>query len=651
MDSAAAALARGLSAGFRPDPQVLPSEWADRYLELPAETTREHGQYRIARTPYLREIIDSFSPRSSVKHGVLMKGAQIGGSTGLRALLGFFMHIAPGPTMFVNPTIELTEDVSKDHVSPMIQAVPELAALVRENRSRASGNTILEKKFRGGFLKMAGANSAVSLRAKAIRYLLRDEIDAYPDDVDGEGDPLALSLERTNSYTRIRKVFDLSTPTIKDASKIEKLYLASDQRRYFIPCPECGHMDYLTWRDVAHHSIEFDEADPETAHMRCGGCGAAIAERHKAWMLAERGYGGLAEWRPTVASDGEVTGWHLSGLYSPLGWLPWAELVRRFLKARKDPSLLKVWVNTGLGETWKDEQDAPPKEEVILARAERYPAEVPAGVGALAMAVDVQADRLEWKVKGYGADEESWLIARSSIPGDPEKSEVWAELDRARSLTWLHESGQRLRLDITVIDSGYKSDQVYRYCRMRSDQRVYAVKGGSLYGVPLVGRPTANNPYRARLYPLCTSTGKDTIFARLKIAPPQPGVPLAGYMHMPEWIDRDYVEQLVSERVFTKWIPRQGTVRIYKKLEGRRNEALDLENYCLAGLHILGLAFIRGLKERARKFAHPVLGLERAAGAVESVAPTTSAAEPTAHTPATAVRRPQRGGWVTGWRR
>jgi phage terminase large subunit GpA-like protein len=645
MDRAALALNRGLSDGFRPDSEMSLSEWADDYRVLVAETTREHGRWRTERTPYLRDIMDDLSPASPIRHVALMKGAQLGGSEMLLNMIGYVIHNTPGPMMYVNPTIELAEDSSKDRVSPMIQAVPELAALVRENRSRASGNTVLEKKFRNGFLKMAGANSAVSLRAKAIRFLLRDEIDAYPEDVDGEGDPLALSEERTNTYTRTRKILDVSTPTIKDVSNIERLYLASDQRRYHIPCPHCGHADYLTWRDVGHHSIEFSEADPESAHMVCGGCGASVGEHFKPWML-ERG-----AWVPGVESwDGLIRGYHISALYSPLGWYPWAEIVRRFQRAKKDRSLLKVWVNTNLGETWREDSDAPPEVDVILARAERYPAEVPAGVGALIMAVDVQADRLEWKIKGYGADEESWLIARSSIPGDPEKDDVWAELDDARAQRWLHESGQKLRIDLCVIDSNFCSNKVYQYCRMRADQRVYAVRGGSVHGVPLVGRPTANNAYRARLYTLCVDTGKDTIFARLRIGRPQPGMPMAGYMHLPEGTDRDYVEQLTAERPISKWVPRQGTVRTYKKIEGRRNEALDQEVYALAGLHILGLGFVRGLAERARRYAQPVLGLEAKQASAEAEAAPAAPADVPLPAPQ-APRRPQRGGWVRNWRR
>lgn len=641
MDAAELALSRGLAAGWRPEPVLRVSEWADRHRMLVAETTREHGSWRTDRTPYLREIMDAMSVHHPARRVVFMKGAQIGGTEMALNVVGYVIHNAPGPMMYVNPTIELAEDTSKDKISPMIQATPELAKVVRENRSRASGNTILEKKFRGGFLKLAGANSAVSLRAKSIRFLLRDEIDAYPDDVDGEGDPLDLSEARTNTFSRNKKILDLSTPTIRDVSKIERAYLTSDQRRYFLACPACGHRDYLLWRDVAHHRIEFEEGRPETAHMVCSGCGAHVDEVHKPAMLA----GG--EWRPTAAGDGATLGYHLSALYSPLGWLSWAEIADRFLKAKKDPAKLKVWVNTCLGESWREDNDTP-DAAAILGRVERYPAEVPAGVGSLVLAVDVQADRLEWKLKGYGDGEESWLIARSAIPGDPESAQVWRDLDEVIGQEWEHESGQKLRVDITVIDSNFLADHVYRFCRARVDRRVFAVRGGGTQGQPLVGRPTASNAYRARLYTLCTDTGKEIVYGRLRISRPQPGVPSPGYMHMPDWIDEDYVAQLTAERPYRKYVRGRGSVRAWSLPGGRRNEALDQEVYALAGLYILGQGFIRGLGARAARYAQPVLGLGAPTGVPGETGPPAPAAPAT---PGQHPAAPRRGGWVTRWRR
>jgi len=635
VDLAEATLSRGLALGWQPDPILTVSEWADQHRVLVAETTRQHGSWRTDRTPYLREIMDCLSSHSTVRHVAFMKGAQIGGTEMGLNWLGYIIHNSPNPTMAVYPRIEDAEDVSKDRVSTMIAAAPELETRVRENRSRDSGNTILKKVFRGGFIKFSGANSAASLRSKPICNLFRDEIDAFPDDVDGEGDPLALSEERTNTYSRKKKILDVSTPTIKDVSKIEKQYRASDQRRYFIPCPSCGHMDFLTFRDVGHHRIEFDEAHPELAHMVCAGCGAKVEEHHKSVMLA----GG--EWRATAQSDGRIRGYHLSALYSPIGWLSWEEVVRRFLAAKDDTSKLKVWVNTCMGEAWEEKSDGVNASE-ILNRRETYPADIPNGVGALTMSVDVQGDRLEWKIKGWGAGEESWLIQTAAIPGDPDRAEVWKELDQVRHTAWRHESGQEFKPDICVIDSGgHHTDQVYKYARERAHQGVYAIRGGNTQGQPLVGRSTVERSYRGRLWTLCVDTGKETVYARLRISKPGPG-----YMHMPDWIEQDYVDQLTAERSYRKYVRGRGSVRVWAKLGDRRNEALDLEVYALAALYMRGQPFVRALGERASRWAQPVLGLgeggQPPAQAQHEAAPAHPDRRP-------ATPRPR--GWTTGWRK
>lgn len=351
------------------------------------------------------------------------------------------------------------------------------------------------KEFDGGLLIITGANSGAGLRSTPIRFLFMDEVDEYPGDVDGQGDPVALAEKCTATFSR-RKVLLTSTPTIKGLSRIEREFLDSDQRRYFLPCPRCGHMDYITWRDPAHHHIEWAEGQPTTAHMICGGCGERVEERHKTDMLAR------GEWRPTAASDGRTAGFHLSALYSPLGWKSWAQCAAEFLRAKEDPFRLKTWVNTVLGETWEECGDSV-EAGSLMARLERYPAEVPTGVGALVAAVDVQGDRLEVVVKGYGSAEESWLVAFTQIHGDPARETVWHELDRFLAQEFEHESGQKLRIDCTVVDSGgAHTEQVYRYARSRLGRRVFAVKGGSITGRPLVERPSTLRYTRLRR---CTS--------------------------------------------------------------------------------------------------------------------------------------------------
>ena len=614
----------GFLRGLAPEPTLSVSEWADTYRVLSSTASAEPGQWRTARTPYLREIMDCLSPLYPAQRIVVQAGAQIGKTECGNNWIGYVIHRSPGPMLMVQPTVEVAKRVSKQRIAPMIDATPVLRERVAESRSRDSGNTVQVKEFDGGLLIMTGANSGAGLRSMPIRYLFMDEVDEYPGDVDGQGDPVLLAEKRTANFTR-RKILLTSTPTIKGLSRIEREFLASDQRRYFIPCPECGQMDFLTWRDLGHHRIEWAEGRPETAHMVCGGCGALVDERHKTEMLEGGG------WRPTVAGDVNTVGFHLSGLYSPLGWKSWAECATEFLAAKDDPFKLKTWINTVLGETWEERGDSV-EAGSLMARLEHYPAEVPNGVGVLVAAVDVQADRLEAVVKGYGAGEESWLIAFTQIHGDPAREQVWFDLDKFLRQEFTHESGQKLRVEITVADSGgAHTEQVYRYAQARFGRRVFAIKGGTLTGRPLVERPSIHNRYRVKLFVLCVDTGKDAVMSRLLIQSPG-----RGFVHLPDWVDGEYVAQLTAEKAVRKYVKGRGAVREWVKLR-ERNEALDLEVYSLAALYILGQAFVRALPERAARFARPPAPPEASAPAAASQA-------------RWPLARPRRGGWINSWR-
>jgi phage terminase large subunit GpA-like protein len=586
--------AEAFGESLAPEPMLTVSAWADEHRQLSSTASSEPGRWRTARTPYLREIMDCLSPSHAAERVVFMKGAQVGGTECGNNWIGYVIHRAPGPMLMVQPTVEVAKRVSKQRLAPMIDSTPVLRERVAESRSRDSGNTVQVKEFEGGVLIITGANSGAGLRSMPIRFLFMDEVDEYPGDVDGQGDPVALAEKRTETFAR-RKVLLTSTPTIKGLSRIEREFLDSDQRRYFLPCPECGHVDYLAWRDPAHHRIEWEEREPETAHMVCVACGARVEERNKTAML-ERG-----EWRPTAAGDGRTVGFHLSALYSPLGWKSWAQCAAEFLRAKEDPFRLKTWVNTVLGETWEERGDSVAAGS-LAARLEHYPAEVPTGVGVLVAAVDVQGDRLEAVVKGYGADEESWLIAFTQLHGDPAREPVWHELDRFLSQEFEHESGQKLRIQRTVIDSGgAHTEHVYRYCKARNaaGRGVYPVKGGTIAGRPLLERPSQHNRYRVPLFVLCVDTGKEIVFSRLLISSPG-----AGYLHLPDWVDAEYLAQLTAEKAIRKYVKGRGAVREWVKLR-ERNEALDLEVYSLAALYILGPPFVRSLGERAAALARP----------------------------------------------
>ncbi len=605
--------------GWRPDPRLTVSEWADKYRYLGDRAGHAAEKWHTDTTPFAREIMDSLGPRSPAKRVVLMKGSQIAGTESGNNWLGYIMHQAPGATLVLRPTVEEARRFSRQRLEPMIDTTPVLQTLIHPSRSREGGNTKLMKEFPGGVMFLIGSNSATGVKSMPIRYLFCDEIDEYPNDVDGQGDPIALAEKRLSgpSYNR-RKVFLVSTPTIKGVSRIESEFLASDQRRYFVPCPHCGHYDYIRWENIKYDEDDAGEVIPESVMLVCVDCGALIEERHKMQMLP------AGEWRPTATGDAETIGFHLSSLYSPLGWLPWAAAAAEFVRAKEDPTRLKTWVNTVLGETWELRGDSVDPDS-LLARVERYEADVPTGVGILVASVDVQGDRLECAVKGYGASEESWLIAYTQFAGDPSRDEVWLDLDRFLLETFTHESGQQVPISCVTVDSGGNhTEQVYKFCVARLERRVFAIKGGTDRGKPLVGRATRNNRYRAPLFVLCVDTGKEAVYARLRIGSAGPG-----YCHLPDWIDPEYTAQLTAEKAVRKWKPNRGTVREWIKTRSR-NEALDLEVYGLAALYILGPTVIRSLPERAHALAQP---------------PPEGTDEDTSPPPA-----PRRSGWLDGWK-
>lgn len=629
----------GWADGWEIDQLLSLCDWADKHVILGSKDSAEPGPYRTSRTPYVREIAECLSPYSPIETVVWQAGSQVGKTRVGLNWVGYVIDVSPGPMLMVEPTVDTAKRVSKQRVAPMIEAVEVLKAKVSPARERDSSNTMLEKEFPGGIFLMTGANSAVGLRSMPIRFLILDETDGYPQDVDGEGDPSDLAEERTATFAR-RKILKTSTPTIKGLSRIESDYHKSDQRRYFVPCPFCGFFDWIRWENIT-----WPDGQPELARLRCISCNELIDERYKTQMLDQ------GQWRPTSKEKGDpkVAGFHLSALYSPVGWRSWTEIVKSFVEARHDPKKLQVWVNTELGETWEERGDSVQGDD-LKARLENYAAEVPNGVATLVASVDVQGDRLECAVKGYGEREESWLIALEQIQGDPAKETTWFELDRFLGNRYTHESGRQLIVEIVAVDSGgLHTDHVYRYCKTRAARRVvgglqhiYPIKGVGGAGKEILGRPKTSNRYRVKLYPVGVDTVKDTIFSRMHIPSPGPG-----YLHLPAWVDDEYLAQLTAEKAVRKYKKHVGSVREYVKLR-ERNEGLDLEVYALAALYMHGRQFVANLGRRARELAAPNRRPDD---------PTTPTDQPP--TPSKPTRRRKGSGswsgvggrgWVKGWK-
>jgi len=623
---------RRVYGAYAPPPDILVSEWARRNRILPKGTTARPGPFRPEK--FQIEMMDVICD-PNVHEIVVKKPTQVGYSDAvLNNIIGYFIDVDPKPIMLVQPTIDNAKDYGKKRISPMIDSTPALKEKIRQATSRRAGNTLQLKEFPGGFLKLTGANSGTGLRSDAVPIVLFDETEGFPDDVDGEGDPIEIGKRRTDQFTDY-KIVEGSTPAKpKGFSRIEKRFDESDQRHFHVPCPFCAHMQPLFWRDPetkAYRLVyQLDAGGAVIASSvgyRCVKCEKVISERYKQQMLD----GG--RWVAKFPGRA-VVGFALNAIYSP--WRDiWADLATEWIKAQRDSEKLKAFINLRLGETW-EEQGFTLEPHDLRRRCENYSGEktedgrkfdVPAGVGLLTAAVDVQDDRLVAVVKGWGADEESWLIAHNEFFGDPGQQDVWLQLDEELLRgTFKHASGRALPVAVTFVDSGgHHTDEVYKFVKVRQSRRVFACKGSSEGGAEILHKFTQNNSYRVRLYIVGTDTAKDRIFSRLQI--PAPG---AGYVHLPSWAENEYLEQLTSEKRVQHYRRGRGMVREYVKTRAR-NEALDCEVYALAALYAFpGVVRRLGdLAEKANQVPDPNESKKQAPGTRD---------------------RADRSGWVDGWK-
>jgi phage terminase large subunit GpA-like protein len=571
--------------GLRPEQDMTVSEWADRYRVLSGVASSEPGQWRTERFPFLREIMDSLSSNSNYETVVFQKGAQVGATESGNNWIGYVIHQAPGPMLMVLPTVDMAKDNSKTRLDPLIEESPALRDRVKEPRSRDSGNTMLMKEFSGGFIALIGANSPSAMRSKPIRYLFIDEVDSAPSDVGNEGDFVGLLRARTRTFSR-RKIFMASTPTIKGKSRIERAYTETDQRKYFVPCPKCHFKQPLEWKQ-----IKWANNDPKTAHYECINCGEKIYNHDKNWMLSN------GEWRPTsVSKDSRHIGFHLSSLYSPVGFYSWEDAVGEWISAKHNTQALKTFINTVLGETWEEKGDAPEWER-LFARRENYQiGTIPKNGVLLVAGADVQQDRIEIEIVAYGQDKQSFSIEYLVFMGDPSQPEIWANLDDLLSRTWTHESGVNIGLMGLAIDSGYSSSHVYNWTRKKSKNRVFAVKGQdslkTIYSNVKILDIRLDNGKRidrgARLWNVGVSVIKTELYDFLRQERPDSGNNYPyGYCHFPEYSE-EYFRQLTAEHLISINKKNGGIQYEWHKLR-ERNEALDCRVYARAAAALLGM--------------------------------------------------------------
>lgn len=568
-------LFKKLIKSFATPPDMTVSEWADTYRMLSPESSAESGKWRTDRAPYQKEIMDAVSDDRCYKV-VVMSSAQVGKSEVILNMIGYHIDYDPAPIMYVLPTDSMAATFSKDRVSPMIRDTPSLSKKVNDSKSRDSGNTIFHKKFNGGHLTFIGANAPSQLASRPIRILLADEIDRFPDSAGAEGDPLQLAIKRTTTFWN-RKIIEVSTPTIKGASKIEKEYESSSMERLNVACPHCGEYQTYEWEQLKFEH-ESGTMDFKLLGYQCRHCGTI--EREVLWKKQP------IKWIAEHPERKDVRGFHLNELASP--WKHWEEIVEDFLEAkRQGREMLKVWRNTSLGLTWEEDGDLDIKD-ILLRRREFYNCEVPKDVLVLTCGVDVQDNRLEYEIVGWGKEKISYGIKYGIIMGDPGRPDVWRMLDDVLFANYKRADGLELQIMTTCIDSGgHYTQEVYEYCKKREMRRIWAIKGQGGSGVPYIQRPTRKNKAGAWLFSIGVDVGKDTMASRLKAN----FVDEAGFCHFPMEADRGYDEQyfngLTAEKRNIRTISGRVVINWVKKYEGIRNEPFDIRNYATAALEIL----------------------------------------------------------------
>lgn len=605
----------GIEAAFRrglaPDPALTVTQWADGKRFLSSKGAAEPGKYTSKRTPFMVDIMDALSPSHWAQKIIFAKSAQVGATEAGINWIGHVIEVAPGPFLAVQANETTAKRFSRQRIDPMIEASPSIRDIVAPAKSRDSGNTQLEKSFPGGHLIITGGNSAAGLRSMPMRYVHLDEVDAYKDDLDDEGDPVTLAEARTNTFGRRKKIFISSTPTVKGASRVESEFDLTDQRRYFVPCPHCLGVQHLRFE-----RLRWEKGQPRSVRYVCEHCEEPIRERFKTWMMDPVNG---AHWAPTAdpeavakAREACVIGFHINGLYSPIGWLSWEAIARMFESAKGKDAQLKAFKNTVLGETWEEKGEAPDWQKLYERREPWMAGIVPPGGLVLTMGVDVQRGsggqgRLEADVWAWGRNGESWLIDHFTLDGDVTKDDVWDALTALCGQTFDHAAtGIPMSIARVGIDTGDGTtvDEVYRWVRRMGRGQVVALKGkGGFDRNSPVDGPTFVDVNEAgkkikrgvALWNVSVSVFKLETYRMFRLGVPtdeeleQGGGWPTGFIHIGQGITAEWFKQATAEHLVARKNKRTGFSKSEWIKSRERNEALDCRVYARSVAWLMGM--------------------------------------------------------------
>lgn len=583
---------------WAPPPKLTLSEWAERYYYLSPETAAEPGRWHTL--PYQRAIMDAITD-PGVSQISVMKSARVGYTLMITGAIGYYVHQAPAPIMVVQPTVDDAKGYSKEGIAPMLRDCPVLSEIVFEDADdvgpRDSGNTILHKKFPGGVLSMVGANSGAGFRRVSRKVVIFDEVDGYPPSAGSDGDQIKLGTMRSQAYWD-RKIIAGSTPLVAGASRIERLFGAGNGQRYFVPCPSCGHMAPFVFNGDGGHRMTWPEGKPGDAFFTCQKNGCVIEHSQKREIVARGEWRAAREPTEDELKNGRHVSFHIWAAYSYAEKASWGEIAKAFIEAKDSPQLLRTFVNTWLGETWKERGDAPDWQRLYERREAYGIGTVPAGVLVLTCGVDVQKDSFRYEVVGWGAGKESWSVDAGVIPADTSNQDEWAKLDELLGRTYPGADGAAVAISCLAVDSGYNTNVVYAWARQHSMDRVIATKGvtgaRALISTPTKVDVTIRGKRTGyKVWPLGVDLGKSELYGWLQLAKPKDGEPHpGGFCHFPQY-DEEFFRQLTAEHLVSHRDSRGFLVHEWQLIQGRENHFLDCRILARAAASLKGLDRMR----------------------------------------------------------
>lgn len=553
----------------------------------------------------------------SIDRVTFMKSRRVGYTKILTALTGYHIAHDACSILHVQPTVKDAEDYSRDEFDPMLRDVPSVGSAFGDVKSRDKRNRLQRKSYPGGTMYLVGANSGTGFRRISVRIVQFDEVDGYPlRGAGNEGNVIDLGIGRTEDAWN-RLILIGSTPLFKGLSIVEASYLESDQRRYFVPCPHCDHGQRFRWggKDL-DYGIKWPHGEPENAAYLCEHCHALIEHREKfrmidagEWIPGRTSEDGKWEPDPSRRCDGHA-GFHIWAAYSYLPNTTWGTIAQQWAKVGRDPLRLQVFVNQVQGETFEFKGKSP-NEDQLANRREAYPTRmresetagaepevetlVPHGAAVLTSFTDVQFNRLETMVVGWGLGEEAWALEYHVSYGDPTAEPVWQALSEYLSRPRPLERGGVDFIRSSGIDAGYASNSVHAFAAARPVYRTgdgrlsytWATKGTTGKG-PVWPPKAYNSKLNTPVWPVNVDTAKDYVTARLGIQEPGPG-----YWHFPTSFGDDFFRQLSAEQSRELRDKRGFPVRVWELKPGReRNEGFDcvVGNYAvLCALQSIGL--------------------------------------------------------------